>query len=198
MRLVAFTLLALLLPVASQAASTSSPTGIEIGAMQAYEMKLAEPDQVLLLDVRTRAEIQHTGMATTVDANIPYRFQTTDWKMKKNKPFGSFRMLKNPDFAESVKNLITTRGLSLDTPVIIMCKGGTRAPWAAKALHEAGLTKVYTQVEGFEGKKAKDGPDKGQRVVNGWKNVGLPWSYNLPAEKMYFNFEPREIQLKPK
>ena len=31
---------------------------------------------------------------------------------------------------------------------------------------------------------------KGKRVVAGWKFEGLPWSYDLYTEKMYFNFAP--------
>jgi hypothetical protein len=41
-------------------------------------------------------------------------------------------------------------------------------------------------VDGFEGDMAKDGPKAGQRVLNGWKNAGLPWSYQLDKSKMYF------------
>jgi hypothetical protein len=37
-------------------------------------------------------------------------------------------------------------------------------------------------VDGFEGDMSKDG----RRAVNGWKNAGLPWSYQLAREKMYF------------
>jgi hypothetical protein len=44
-------------------------------------------------------------------------------------------------------------------------------------------------VSGFEGDKAKDGPQKGMRVVNGWKNDGLPWTYKLVASKMYMSAE---------
>jgi rhodanese-related sulfurtransferase len=181
-------------------AATSVPdtvnphTGIHINARDAYEMKMARPDQVILLDVRTQAEIHHIGIADAVDANIPYRFETTEWKMKKDGVHGTFRMVKNPDFAQAVKNLVKHRNLTQDTPIIIMCKGGIRGPWAAKALYKAGFTQVYTQVEGFEGKKAKEGPNKGKRVVNGWKNEGLPWSYNLLPEKMYFNFAPKKAE----
>lgn len=169
-------------------------TGIHINARDAYEMKMARPDQVILLDVRTQAEIHHIGIADAVDANIPYRFETTEWKMKKDGVHGTFRMVKNPDFAQAVKNLVKHLNLTQDTPIIIMCKGGIRGPWAAKALYKAGFTQVYTQVEGFEGKKAKEGPNKGKRVVNGWKNEGLPWSYNLLPEKMYFNFAPKKAE----
>jgi hypothetical protein len=31
---------------------------------------------------------------------------------------------------------------------------------------------------------AKDGPNKGKRAVNGWKNIGLPWSYNVDQNKV--------------
>ena len=178
---------------ATSVADTVNPhTGIHINARDAYEMKTARPDHVILLDVRTRAEIHHNGIADAVDANIPYRFETTEWKMKKDGIHGTFRMVKNPDFAAAVKNLVRHRNLTQDTPIIIMCKGGIRGPWAAKALYKAGFTQVYTQVEGFEGKKAEEGPYKGKRVVNGWKNEGLPWSYNLLPEKMYFNFAPKK------
>jgi rhodanese-related sulfurtransferase len=67
-----------------------------------------------------------------------------------------------------------------------MCQSGRRSPYAASDLHEAGYQKVCFQVEGFEGLKVKQGPNKGKRVLNGWKNSGLPWGYALKTEKMYF------------
>ena len=55
--------------------------------------------------------------------------------------------------------------------------------------------KVYVQVEGFEGVKATSGKHKGKRsVVAGWKYEGLPCSYDLVTEKMYFNFDPKYPQ----
>ncbi len=146
-------------------------------AQEAYDMKTASPEKVLFLDVRNQPEIHYTGMADTVDANIPYRFDSTDWKMKKNGIYGTFKKPKNPDFTTAVETLLQTRKLTKDDPVIIMCTSGSRAPFAAKVLIKEGFTKVYTQIEGFEGKRAKTGPRKGERIVSGWKNVGLPWSY---------------------
>ncbi|WP_295888318.1 hypothetical protein [uncultured Thiohalocapsa sp.] len=35
--------------------------------------------------------------------------------------------------------------------------------------------------------KAKAGPRKGERVVNGWKNAGLPWTYKLDKAAMYWD-----------
>ena len=165
--------------------------GLYLTAQEAFDMKTADPDKVLFLDVRNQPEIHYTGMADTVDANIPYRFDSTDWKMKKKGIYGTFKKPKNPDFASAVKTLLQSKGLSKDSPVIIMCTSGSRAPFAARILIKDGFTKVYTQVEGFEGIRAKTGPRKGERIVGGWKNVGLPWSYDLLPEKMYYNFDPQ-------
>ena len=165
--------------------------GLYLTAQEAYDMKTTDPEKVLFLDVRNQPEIHYTGMADTVDANIPYRFDSTNWKMKKKGIYGTFKKPKNPDFAVAVETLLQNRNLSKDSPVIIMCTSGSRAPFAAKVLIKEGFTKVYTQVEGFEGKRAKTGPRKGERIVGGWKNVGLPWSYDLLPEKMYFNFDPQ-------
>ena len=167
-----------------------TPFDLYLGAQEAYDMKMENPDEVLLIDVRNQAEIHYTGMADIVDANIPYRFDSTEWKMKKDSPYGIFKKPKNPDFAAAVENLLSDKGKSKDDPIIIMCTAGTRAPFAAKLLHKAGFTRVYTQVEGFEGPRAKEGEHKGKRLVSGWKLTGLPWSYDLAPEKMYFNFDP--------
>ena len=177
-----------------------TPFDLYLNAQEVYDMKSANMDGVLLLDVRNRPEIQYIGMANLVDANIPIYFQKKDfeWKEKKDGVHGSFRKTKNKNFATAVGNVIKTKGLTRESPIIIMCTSGSRAPYAARALHEAGYKKVYTSIEGFEGIKAKEGPNKGKRVVNGWKNRGLPWSYKLPTSKMYFNFDPNLINKEKK
>lgn len=167
-----------------------TPFDLYLDAQEAYEMKIANPAGVLLLDVRNRPELHYTGIADTVDANIPYRFDSVKWKLNKNGKYGSFIKPRNPDFERAVENVALIKGLNKTSPIIIMCTSGSRAPFAAKALYKAGFTKIYTQVEGFEGVKAKDGKDKGKRVVNGWRNQGLPWGYDLLPEEMYFNFDP--------
>ena len=47
----------------------------------------------------------------------------------------------------------------------------------------AGLFVV--RVDGFEGDAVAEGPQAGQRLLNGWKNAGLPWTYKLDKNKMY-------------
>jgi rhodanese-related sulfurtransferase len=177
--------------------SWHTPFDLYLGAREAYEMKTSRPDEVLFLDVRTRQEVHYIGMADQIDANIPYQFDSTEWRTKRDGIHGTFRKPRNPDFEQAVQNVLAARGLDKTSPVIIMCTSGSRAPKAASALHKAGFTQVYTQVEGFEGIKATEGPNKGKRLVAGWKHEGLPWSYKLIKAKMYFNFDPKVIEQAP-
>jgi rhodanese-related sulfurtransferase len=199
-------LAALLLALASALAATPAgaidesqvkekwhtPFHLYLTAKEAYAMKTADPEHVLFLDVRTRQEVRYIGIADQVDANIPYRFDSSEWREKSDGIHGTFRRPLNFDFEAAVGNALRAKGLDKSSPIILMCTSGSRAPYAATALHDAGFTRVYTQVEGFEGIKAKSGENEGKRVVAGWKNEGLPWGYDLKASKMYFNFEPKQ------
>ena len=175
-------------PIADVKPKWRTPYDLYLTPREAYEMKMANPDGVLMVDVRTRGELKYIGMAETIDANIPVRFLREDfaWSDKSR----TFRTRKNLAFVEAMERLLEARGLERNAPIILMCQSGSRAPIGARLLHEAGFAEVYTQYQGFEGFKAKQGPDKGKRVVNGWKNADLPWSYKLDPDKMYFNFAP--------
>ena len=163
-----------------------TPYGLYLTPQEAYDMKLANPAGTLLIDVRTRAEVKYIGLAEGVDANIPIRTLDPEyrWSEKKN----TFRTKRNPNFVAAVDRLLTAHTLDRKATIILMCQSGSRAPIAARELHKAGFAKVYTQYQGFEGRKAKEGPSKGKRVVEGWKNHGLPWSYDLTPEQMYFTW----------
>ncbi len=165
-----------------------TPYNLYLTPREAWEMKQARGDAVLLIDVRTRGELKYIGIADAVDAHIPVRFLRSDyaWSKKSN----TYRTRANPDFIAAVERLLEIRQRDRSTPIILMCQSGSRVPAAAKLLHEAGFERVYTQYQGFEGIKAKDGPRRGQRVINGWKNADLPWSYQLDPARMYFNFAP--------
>ena len=165
-----------------------TPYALYLTPEEAYQKKLADGDATLLIDVRTRAEIKFIGIADAVDANIPVRMLRDDYAWSEKS--ATYRTRENPDFVAAVERLLESRGLDRNSPVILMCQSGSRAPIAARLLHQAGFSEVYTQYQGFEGFKAKQGPEKGQRVINGWKNSRLPWSYRLDAGKMYFNFAP--------
>ena len=138
--------------------------------------------KALMIDVRTPAEIEYVGVADSVDANIPYMMDDYGvWDDKKSR----FMMAPNSGFLSKVNDIESKSGLDKSTPVIVMCRSGDRSARAADLLTQAGYTQVYSVVDGFEGDMAKEGDNKGRRAVNGWKNAGLPWSYNLIKNKMY-------------
>ena len=170
-----------------------TPFDLYLDPNEAYALKTANPDSVLLIDVRSQAEIQFTGFSGLADANIPlYSFDNSRWKEDKDARYGHYRWRRNADFVAAVERLLNDRGLDRESPIILMCRSGSRSPIAARLLHEAGFRRVYTQYQGFDGSKATEGPDKGRRVANGWRNAGLPWSYRLEASRMYFNFDPKQ------
>ena len=84
-----------------------------------------------------------------------------------------------------MRRRLASKGLKPDDPIVLICRSGDRSAAAANLLAQAGFKSVYSVVDGYEGDLAKDGPKAGQRVVNGWKNAGLPWTYKLDKAKMY-------------
>ena len=148
---------------------------------EAYEEIQTNKSKILFLDVRTRAEVAVVGMPTVADANVPYMFMaepmiwSDDWE--------NFEMTKNQNFLNAVKQRLEEKGLTQDDKVFLMCRSGGRSASAADLLSEAGFTNVYSVVDGFEGDKAKNG----KRILNGWKNSDLPWSYKLDKKKMYLS-----------
>jgi rhodanese-related sulfurtransferase len=161
--------------------------GLYLTPYEALTLKTTAGDGVLFIDVRARAELKYVGAPQLIDANIPYRFLDADYDWSDQSE--TYRTRKNPHFIDDLENLLKVKNADKTTPVIIICTSGTRAPKAAQAMHEAGFEKVYSVYQGFEGVKAKSGPHEGHRVINGWKNAGLPWSYKLKTEAMYFNFD---------
>jgi rhodanese-related sulfurtransferase len=86
-----------------------------------------------------------------------------------------------PDFVARVEKIAKPG----DT-LLVMCRSGGRSAMAVNLLAKAGFTNVYNITDGMEGDAVKD-PDSvfnGQRLVNGWKNSGLPWTYKIDPERM--------------
>ncbi|MFB3101035.1 MAG: rhodanese-like domain-containing protein [Gammaproteobacteria bacterium] len=150
-----------------------------ITSSEAFDEIQSVGNEILFLDVRTRSEIAVVGMPTVADANVPYMFM--DEPMTWNDDWGNFKMTKNQNFLNAVKQRLEEKGLSQNDKVFLMCRSGGRSASAADLLGEAGFTNVYSVVDGYEGDKAKSG----KRTLNGWKNSDLPWSYKLDKKKMY-------------
>jgi rhodanese-related sulfurtransferase len=152
---------------------------------EAYDAIREDPAHTLFLDVRTRAEAMYVGMATPVDALVPYlehQELMTDWDEVRN----IYMMEPNSDFVTEAERRLKAKGLTKADRVILMCRSGDRSARATDRLTDAGFSRVYSVTEGFEGDLLKDGPKAGQRALNGWKNAGLPWGYKLTKAKMYF------------
>lgn len=157
--------------------------GLYMTAEEAYKDKLAKPSESLFIDIRTRAELQFVGTPSVIDFNIPYMLHDKEsWDEKKKK----FTMEPNSSFSIAIDEAIKKKGLNKNSKIILICRSGNRSAGAVNLLDQLGYKNVVTVTDGFEGGKAKAGVNKGHRIVNGWKNAGLPWSYNLKESQMYF------------
>jgi len=157
--------------------------GLYVTATDAYEMISENPTGILFIDVRTRGELQFIGMATLVDAHVPFLAEAAP--LRWDDVASSFKLIPNPDFVAAVDRRLLQKGLTHDAVILVICQGGLRAARAADVLTKAGYTMVYTVIDGFEGDPVAEGPMKGMRLVNGWRNGGLPWTHKLERAKMY-------------
>jgi rhodanese-related sulfurtransferase len=172
---------------AFDAAAVPAPKRTKLGqylsSQEAAKFIEQNASKALFLDVRTPAEVTFLGMPAQADANVPYMKEPDfpAWDGVK----GTFKLEPNPDFLPELRRRLSAKGLTPNDTIVLICRSGDRSAAAANLLAEAGFRNVYSVVDGFEGDIAADGPNAGQRVVNGWKNAGLPWSYRLDKTKMY-------------
>jgi rhodanese-related sulfurtransferase len=150
--------------------------GLYVTAREAYERWKAAPQKVKIIDVRTPEEfifIGHADMAW----NIAIATQTYQWDADKK----HFKMQPLPDFVSRVKKVAKP-----DDTLLVMCRSGGRSALAVNALGQAGLKNVYNIIDGMEGDVVNDPESvfRDQRLVNGWKNSGLPWTYHIDPERM--------------
>ena len=164
-------------PPASQLHPAKQTTlGLYVTAREAYEKWRASPDDVTILDVRTPEEylfIGHADMAW----NIPLAAQSYQWDAEKQQ----FPMSPLADFVTRVQKVAGP-----DDTLLVMCRSGGRSAMAVNVLAKAGFRNVYNITDGMEGDAVKD-PNSvfdGQRLVNGWKNSALPWTYRIDPDRM--------------
>jgi rhodanese-related sulfurtransferase len=173
-----------LLATAALSVLLSSPVlAMGLTPEETYALKQEQGDQMLFIDVRDPVEVMFIGSTDVVDANIPFmQVDRYDWDEENNR----FRMSVNPNFAAEVEALLEARGLDKNAQVITMCRSGSeRGEPSALYLQEQGFGNADFVINGFQGDSAKEGPQSGMRVVNGWQNSGLPWGGRMHAEKIY-------------
>lgn len=73
-----------------------------------------------------------------------------------------------------------------DDTLMVMCRSGGRSAIAVNMLAQAGFTNVHNIIDGMEGDVVEDPASVfvGQRLKNGWKNSGCPWTYKLTPDRM--------------
>ena len=153
--------------------------GLYLSAPEAFKLKSESGAKALFIDIRTKGEFLFLGTPSVTDMNIPYMEidDPVSWDKKNNR----YAMSPNSDFVSAVNALLDRQHLTKNDPVILMCRSGDRSSPAANLLQQAGFTKVYSVVDGFEGDMGKDG----RRDVNGWKNADLPWAYKMTESQAY-------------
>lgn len=157
--------------------------GLYVSAFDAGPLIAGHAREILFVDVRTHGELMFAGMPTAVDAHVPYMLDPDGTRFDRER--GAFVLTVNPDFVARIDRLLAAKGLTRADPVVLICQGGGRAAKAADVLADAGFAQPWIVVDGFEGDPAAEGPGKGLRSVNGWRNAGLAWTTKLDAAKMY-------------
>lgn len=150
--------------------------GLYLTSKEAYEMWRNEQNKVHIIDVRTPEEyvfVGHVEMAK----NIPLIFVKHEWNAKMN----MFNLKPNSEFISQAKDLFKPN----DT-LLVMCRSGDRSAKAVNALTQAGFLNVYNIIDGMEGDMVEDNENmyNGKRMKNGWKNSGLPWTYETNQDKI--------------
>jgi rhodanese-related sulfurtransferase len=150
--------------------------GLYVTAKEAYEKWKAEPEKVKILDVRTPEEFLFVGYPDMA-WKIPIAAQVYEWDAEK----GEFPMKLLTDFVSRVKEIAKPEDI-----IMVLCRSGGRSAIAVNLLAQAGFKHAYNVIDGMEGDLVED-PDsvfQGQRLRNGWKNSGCPWTYNLTPDRM--------------
>lgn len=122
---------------------------------EAFELLQLDP-RTRLVDVRTRAELDWVGRPVIGDGQYAH----VEWTRYPG-------AVPNQEFLQQLSQLA-----SADTSVLFLCRSAARSKLAAIAATQAGFTKAYDLLEGFEGDKDGQGHRK---TVSGWCFRGLPW-----------------------
>ena len=105
-----------------------------------------------LVDVRTPPEFKFVG---SVPGSV-----NVEWRGYDPQPLAVF--------------IDTLRRVASPTdPVLLICRSAVRSDAAADAATEAGYTRVYNVLEGFEGQRNHAGH---RSQIDGWRRHGLPWT----------------------
>jgi rhodanese-related sulfurtransferase len=134
----------------------------DITPHEAWTM-LASTPKAQLVDVRTNAEWTFVGVPDL--SSIGRETQLLQWQAYPS-------MSVDPDFADKARATLQKAGAESDTPVLFICRSGSRSRSAAIAATRAGYSHAYNVAGGFEGDLDEERHRGGR---SGWKAAGLPW-----------------------
>ncbi len=145
--------------------STGAGPGVpELSPQDSWDV-LAENDDAVLVDVRTRPEWAFVGLPS-LEA-LGRRLILAEWRHFPD-------MALNTSFAEALQEECGGR---LSATMLFMCRSGARSLEAAR--HVSAWARAHGQdvkcinvAEGFEGDLNED---RHRGEANGWKARGLPW-----------------------
>ena len=126
----------ILLSLAPQVIADEIPSGKDLRiqaegktrVIETHDLKqmIEESPDLVLVDIRTKAEIERMGGAIEAPQNV-------------NIPRGWL------EFS------IQEKALDKDTPIVVYCGGGIRSPLAADTLQQMGYTNVWNYSDGYFG-----------------------------------------------
>ncbi len=150
--------------------------GLYVTAKEAYEKWKENTEKIKIIDVRTPEEFIFVGYPEMA-WKIPVGTQSHVWDAENEK----FPMCLLTDFVSRVKEIAKPT----DT-IMVTCRSGGRSTIAVNLLAKEGFTQVYNVIDGVEGDLVDDETSvfHGQRLKNGWKNSGCPWTYKLTPDKL--------------
>ena len=184
MRVILFALMTIFLAGCSHISTKTKPNDFAdngeikyISSVKAFAMTKSDLQKLNILDVRTPGEYIFVGHPQTA-VNIPSQFLANDYDFKRQKII----MKRNPDFIREVK-----LRFKYDDFVGLLCRSGGQSVNVYKLLRQNGYRNLFVIKNGFEGDEIDDKSDLnyGKRIVNGWKNEGLPWTYQINPDLMY-------------
>lgn len=114
---------------------------------EAFELLQLDP-RTRLVDVRTRAELDWVGRPVIGDGQYAH----VEWTRYPG-------AVPNQEFLHQLSDVA-----SPDTPVLFLCRSAARSKLAAIAAAQAGFTKAYDLLEGFEGDKDGQGTARPSRA----------------------------------
>jgi rhodanese-related sulfurtransferase len=171
--------------------SNQTTLGLYVTPTEAYEMWEADPDGVTILDVRSFEEYVFAGHPEMAK-NVPLAFLKYERPPVAEAPPArtpgvlppGFSVEPNDEFLSEVQSVCGP-----DETILVLCGSGGRAAKAVDMLAQAGFTKVYNIVNGFEGELVVDpaSPEFGRNKDNGWNDVGLPWGRRINPDLMWEN-----------